>query len=343
MATTNDRTIEANGVATVTAPAEGAKVMLLSPSGALTPVTMERLAELVRGTLQVGGRNLLLGTTEAKEFPNSRSQYYTKSFNTLDHKGEEFTLSCDYELENVVRGTKNGFIGLQWPVEQRSGWQVYLNCNIYAPESGTLTQKGHLTAKMAIPTTGEIIDAHVAVAANIQSGTARIFNVKLERGNVETGYSIAPEDIADLLTENRGGVKSTFPTHYTLHPLLSEEKGGLQHERQDDYSNQRISERFADRCSSGQRIYKRCQRGNRGRGVYDGREFFQSNPECSKPSRCLDSIRSWSHESTDICEYQQFMRNVFSSQLVWNRMARLDENHVSRCNRIARRKEVVAA
>lgn len=205
MATTNDRTIEANGVATVTAPAEGAKVMLLSPSGALTPVTMERLAELVRGTLQVGGRNLLLGTTEAKEFPNSRSQYYTKSFNTLDHKGEEFTLSCDYELENVVRGTKNGFIGLQWPVEQHSGWQVYLNCNIYAPESGTLTQKGHLTAKMAIPTTGEIIDAHVTVAANIQSGTARIFNVKLERGNVETGYSIAPEDIADLLTENRGG------------------------------------------------------------------------------------------------------------------------------------------
>ena len=234
MATTNDRTIEANGVATVTAPAEGAKVMLLSPSGALTLVTMERLAELVRGTLQVGGRNLLLGTTGPKVFaPGNNTQFYSKTFNTLDHIGEEFVLSCDYEIENVTRGNQNGFIGLQWPVEQRSNWRVYLNCNLYAPESGTLTQKGHLTAKMAIPTAGEIINERVTVAANIASGTVRIFNAKLERGNVETGYSIAPEDIADLLTENRGGVKSTFPTHYALHPLFSEEKGGLQHERQD--------------------------------------------------------------------------------------------------------------
>lgn len=63
-------------------------------------------------------------------------------------------------------------------------------------------------------------------------------------------------------------------------------------------------------------------------------EFY--NSDSNRKSVC-------STEVTDICEYQQFMRNVFSSQLVWNRMARLDENHVSRCNRIARRKEVVAA
>lgn len=198
MATTNDRTIEANGVATVTAPAEGAKVMLLSPSGVLTPVTMERLAELVRGTLQVGGRNYVRNSQTVNVVLHETNNFRFAAIKTsLDglKKGDHFTISCS-EFETS---------GTDFDV-----FQVALAApspNIHSIQSTYLSDDNKSrTIEIQEDYTGEVI---VLVYAGIVGNTANkgitVSHLKVERGNIATDWTPAPEDIADLLTENRGG------------------------------------------------------------------------------------------------------------------------------------------
>ena len=213
MATNNNdgRTVEASSITPVSNPAGDARLMAVSPSGELTPVTIDRFMELVGNRFVSCGRNLVTGSAAGL----NTSAYTVGELywgNDVPVPGDRLTVTVWGELGAdrtkfiVVNGGGDGARG---------------SCSLEKVAPGVYRHT------LDIINTGGVNGVRIYHTPSSGTSYSRIDMVKIERGETGTYWTPAPED----LSENRGGVKFTFPTVYTLHLRQSARKGGVQHER----------------------------------------------------------------------------------------------------------------
>lgn len=170
-------------------------------------ISLDTLAAAVRGTIQVGGRNLAKGTSaDPVTFTGS------KSYNLSEPlvPGETVVFSFDLEFVDGSLPNREAYMA-----NQISGDGKYRNSLVKAA-----IKEGHNVHVVAITH-----DAN-KVAFYAGANNAAVSRVKVERGNVGTDWSPAPEDIASA---DWGGVNQRITITYDLPQLLGK-KGG-RHER----------------------------------------------------------------------------------------------------------------
>ena len=190
-----------------------AKVDKINKEIALVASDLETTASSLQtqiNNIDVGGRNLLLGTgTEYSTTSGSKSNsLYTKYWNESDYgisittgnTTDEFTVSFDYE----VTGNENEAATVYWQYCGAKGNAK--DIEIGANTSGHYTHTMKITASQSTASSrkGRIRLYNATNGANIT-----IKNLKWEKGNKETSYTVAPEDIDAEITTTKNTLNNT--------------------------------------------------------------------------------------------------------------------------------------
>ena len=181
------------------------------PGGAtLKPITLDNLLAIVRSNLQIGGRNLAINSGTNMVASTGASN---RKLSMPLVVGEQYTVSFDIDYGE----TKPYFeIYLSESVGQSFTYRNVI-------ERGNVNN-GHnvFVKKITKP-------ASVFALFTSSGQPITISNLKVERGNVATDWTPAPEDLG------WGGVNQRFTITYDL-PLAIGQKGGS-HEPADNSSN----------------------------------------------------------------------------------------------------------
>ena len=194
--------------------------LYVESGGRLRPVTLDTLAKAVRETVKVGGRNLLLNSSQdvANSIYNTASYYLTDSMKN----GDECVLTLWGELG-----------------EGRSMFKIHNSgddcrlCDMAKISEGVYRGTFNWQENRA----NNFIKVF-AYPGNLQS-VSRITRIKLERGNIATDWTPAPED---LESAKSGGV-----IQFTLYADSRLQKGGPQYECADGI-NKRYPETYSCGC-----------------------------------------------------------------------------------------------
>lgn len=185
----------------------GSQLMLLDSTGkVLSRMEADKFMELVRESIKVGGRNLLKGTKD-EWIPMSVSQSagFSKlvSLDSLGlHAGDPVVLSMRIKPSAAGKGLK---VRLEF-FESDTVRKSYTSSDIATDENAvmfvrTIVPVGYSQLRYGL-------DAN-STALTVTASTTEYYRAaKLERGNIKTDWTPAPED----LTENGGGVKPTSST-----------------------------------------------------------------------------------------------------------------------------------
>ena len=153
----------------------------------------DKLAEAKKyvDALEIGGRNLLMGSGE----PVSNEAYNIARYNLTEapKDGEIMTLTLWGELAS----TKT-----QWAI-YNSGGNIRLS---YLTDLGNGVYQATFswTSSLTGGTTADNSYVNVYAFTNAQTGTSTINKIKLERGNITTDWTEAPEDTQSKLDEKLG-------------------------------------------------------------------------------------------------------------------------------------------
>lgn len=166
---------------TVTSLSDTDLVLASDSSGTLRPITVANLQKLFRDTLQIGGHNLLKDTGDYIINTSVTKWLSSKSVLTADQLNSEkaLTLSCKYRKIGSPSG--NVVIG----ATRTSDWwdQTIIDASLLK-DSGTITK----TFSSNSSATG------FSLFAVCKEGV-ELYDFKLERGNVATDWTPAPEDL----------------------------------------------------------------------------------------------------------------------------------------------------
>lgn len=179
--------------------------------GTLKPITLDNLLAIVRSNLQIGGRNLALGTSESPVTAKT---------------GKRFDLSSALEIGERVMFS---FV-IDWVGDVTPYMEIYLGTKLGDDFTNRTTvsrdaiKKGYNCFSLSAKKAHTMIGFYTTLSSGIQ-----VSHVKLERGNVATDWTPAPEDLG------WGGVNQRFTISYDL-PLAIGQKGGS-HEPADNSSN----------------------------------------------------------------------------------------------------------
>lgn len=191
-------------VSKVTALPEGCTLALFDSSGGVSKIDAQKFMELVRGSIQIGGRNLLKGT--AVELTTENRNYELTTDLSKELPGTPVTCSFEYEYSGITSTPESRF-GMQVAIKQRNGWQEYVECLCTEPRTST-SGRGRAVATKILPEGMDISKKDMLVfSQHITGGNVRIFNMKLERGNIATDWTPAPEDFG-------GGKIALYPISY---------------------------------------------------------------------------------------------------------------------------------
>lgn len=181
--------LNSGGVASL---ADTDRVVGCDSTGALRSISLADLLKQIRSSIQIGGRNLIKGS--AMPLTTEASKIYQLSIPLKEEPaGSEFTLSFRYEFSGVTLG-ENPRFGLQASVKQMPGYVQYVDCYFY-PES--TSGKGRVFKVNTLPEGMDFSGTQItAFIQRISGGTAKIYDFKLERGNIPTDWSPAPEDLS---------------------------------------------------------------------------------------------------------------------------------------------------
>ena len=193
--------------------------LYVESGGRLRPVSLDTLAKAVRETVKVGGRNLLLNSSQnvANSIYNTASYYLTDSMKN----GDECVLTLWGELG-----------------EGRSMFKIHNSgddcrlCDMAKISEGVYRGTFNWQENRA----NNFIKVF-AYPGNLQS-VSRITRIKLERGNIATDWTPAPED---LESAKSGGV-----IQFTLYADSRLQKGGSQYE-----CNEGINQQYTETYSCG--------------------------------------------------------------------------------------------
>lgn len=163
-------------------------VLAADASGKLRPVTLDNLLAAVRGSIKVGGRNLLQGTSETP-YSYTGTKYYTLSSPlTL---GETVLVSFDIDWE---------------------GSKPYMEIYTADKIGQSISERNLIDSKTVVKGHNDILLPTVKPADKFciftNSATPiTVSRVKIERGNIPTDWSPAPEDV---LAKSGGGKTRTI-------------------------------------------------------------------------------------------------------------------------------------
>ena len=154
------------------------------------------------GDVNVGGRNLFLGTKskiiESTGNSNTINVRYDFSPNVDVETLKDFVFSCEMELHNAQfqSGTTNGRIGLEVKLEYTDNSVEYKDfwfTDLTTPKTVKQKLKSEKVTSNPDKTLRRV--SGILQVRNVSSTSLKVYNVKLEKGNVFTDWSEAPEDI----------------------------------------------------------------------------------------------------------------------------------------------------
>ena len=170
------------------------------------------------GNIDVGGRNLLIGTKnkiiESSGNSNTEIINYQFSPNVDVETIKDFTVSCEIDLKNAKfqSGTTNGSVGVEVQLTYTDNSVEYKNVwftDLATPK--TVKQKLKLTSSINENKTIRKINGVIQVR-NVSSTSVKVYNAKLEKGNIATDWTEAPEDIGVEINEVSAKVDSAKET-----------------------------------------------------------------------------------------------------------------------------------
>ncbi len=201
---------------TVTSLSDTDLVLASDSSGTLRPISVANLQKLFRESLQIGGRNLVKDSALDLTTVGSSAKRQLSVCLADFPAGTPVTLSFDYEYQGVTLGESPRF-GIQTNIKDMGTYTSYAEC-LHYPVSAS--GKGRAVRTITLP---DGMDIRTTVLScfiqRISGGTVRLSNVKVERGNVATDWTPAPEDLG------WGGVNARFTTTYDF-TADSVQKGG---------------------------------------------------------------------------------------------------------------------
>ena len=170
------------------------------------------------GNIDVGGRNLLIGTKSSiiKSSGNSNTEIINYQFspNVDIETIKDFTVSCEIDIKNAQfqSGTTNGRVGAEVQLTYTDNSVDYKNvwfADLATPK--TVKQKLKLTSSVNKDKTIREIKGVIQVR-NVSSTSVKVYNAKLEKGNIATDWTEAPEDIGVEINEVSAKVDSVKET-----------------------------------------------------------------------------------------------------------------------------------
>ncbi len=170
------------------------------------------------GSIDVGGRNLLIGTKnkiiESSGNSNTETINYQFSPNVDIETIKDFTVSCEIDIKNAKfqSGTTNGRVGIEVQLTYTDDSVEYKNVwfsDLATPK--TVKQKLKLTSSVNKDKTIREIKGVIQVR-NVSSTSVKVYNAKLEKGNIATDWTEAPEDIGVEINEVSAKVDSVKET-----------------------------------------------------------------------------------------------------------------------------------
>lgn len=186
-------------------------------------VTVVKLYDVT--DLEIGGRNLAIGTSsEWSDWwnPNANENNYCTLFcdaylPTDKAIGDDYTVSFDVEWTKFTEGT-GGTFALYFQGSVDDAWSVnnfLVNSSI---SDCVLTNKvtssdgsTHISYTVKVPDSGNISAEKYEFGARCNysngSGKLRIKNIKVEKGNVATDWSPAPEDVDQKIEDTEASLQ----------------------------------------------------------------------------------------------------------------------------------------
>ena len=193
----------------VTSLSDSDMVMASDSGGSFRSISMSNFLASILSSIKIGGRNLLKGTASPfvmSTYPSQSARYNLATLLSKEDPGSQITVSFSYEYSDIVigSGTSSHRLGVQIPVKQMSGYQFYVECNYTLDDAKS--GKGRYKKTVTLPEGMDLDYTYASVyAQGVDRGNVRIFDIKIERGNVATDWSPAPEDLV-------GGVKRYITT-----------------------------------------------------------------------------------------------------------------------------------
>lgn len=189
-----------------------ADLMMAHINGAWHPISFANLMKAVRGGIQVGGRNLLKNSGS----PVTSSNYHIKDYELTE------PLSVGEKVLITVWGSL-GSGKSHFQAIAGGGNSAYGTVDLYVDSEGKAT--GVLTVLQELP----VSKIFMYTRPQSPAATCTISKIKLERGNIATDWSPAPEDFASAW----GGVIGYMPITYNSSAEESEKGGSHADERTD--------------------------------------------------------------------------------------------------------------
>ena len=188
MATDNNRTKTPNDAVKITELPEGSQLLLVDSSGVvLERMEAERFMELVRASIQIGGRNLIKNS-EQFSFKSADNNFYFRPI------GEELKVKAG-DLFTATFGSMT----MTGSDSQRFQVSIY-------DDQKKLTIAKFILSPDAKAVTAEVSadcdNAKILLYTGIPGDTANksldVTNLKLERGNIASDWTPAPEDFMEI-------------------------------------------------------------------------------------------------------------------------------------------------
>lgn len=185
MATDNKRTMTPNDAARLTELPEGCQLLLVDKAGeVLERMEAARFMELVRASVRVGGRNLIPGSERISMAANDSLFHYIYIKKGLSVKaGESFVASCgDFSLTGPKAAA-----GFQMSIHSSDLSRLLAKFVLTGPERTAM-------ASIKEDCTDAVVLLYTGTPANTAGMALDVAHLKLERGNVVSDWSPAPED-----------------------------------------------------------------------------------------------------------------------------------------------------
>ena len=189
----------------------GTDLVMCHVGGSYHPISFDNLMKAVRGGIQIGGRNLIKNSAEIT-IPKSAnlSNFKFLPLTIGVKKGDKITISC--ETIEILEGSNCSTFSALIRKDAAHNWD-----GLGAEGSLSVQNK-----KVTLTVNQDYDNPHLLLYSgpdsNSSNRSVKFFNVKVERGNIASDWTPAPEDIASGLW---GGVIGYLPITYSM-----AEKGG---------------------------------------------------------------------------------------------------------------------
>lgn len=278
--------LNSGGVATL---ADTDRVVACDSTGALRSIPLADLLAQIRSSIQIGGRNLIKGSAEPITSVTSKTYNLSTPLKN-EPAGSEFTISFSYEFSGITLGD-NPRMGLQISVKNMGSYNQYIDCYLY-PES--TNGKGRVFKVNTLPEGMDLSGSYVlAFIQRTGTGSVKIYDFKLERGNIPTDWTPAPEDLSQ-------GVK-----RYDSTSCEESQKGGQRDGRSDNHKGMGKLSSFAflpdKSIATGERKFRRnrnCSRFETATTEVICRSSCREYGRTSDPGLVCDGINHYGHIPT---------------------------------------------